>query len=240
MSSYLTHFIILSLLFFLKSATSKRPIEFQDYFSSKFHAHGGSLHWISPDTFVFEEDSIFYTSKINITEPENYENNFNFTTNFYAKKPARDSSYIFNSDLTRIAFQTDVVKNWRHSHNSTWEIYSLPDQVFVTKIQDVQHFQFSPSPKNGEFCFIKNNNLFLGGSTGQTVQVTSTGEKETIFNGKPDWVYEEEVVGTDNLLHWVSDGEFLVYVILDDSRVDHIKFEKYNSDYHYDDSSSMH
>ena len=74
-----------------------------------------------------------------------------------------------------------------------------------------------------------NNDLFLGDEYGETYQITSTGEKETIFNGKPDWVYEEEVVGTDNLLHWGSDGEFLVYVVLDDSKVEHVEYQKYNS-----------
>ena len=42
----------------------------------------------------------------------------------------------------------------------------------------------------------------------EIVPVTSNGETERIFNGRPDWVYEEEVIGDSKMFYWSPNGKY--------------------------------
>ena len=42
---------------------------------------------------------------------------------------------------------------------------------------------------------------------------------DAIYNGIPDWVYEEEVLGTNTAMHTSPDGQFMLYAQFNDSQV---------------------
>jgi len=42
---------------------------------------------------------------------------------------------------------------------------------------------------------------------------------DEIYNGIPDWVYEEEVLDTNKALHASPDGKFLAFAQFNDSMV---------------------
>ncbi len=65
------------------------------------------------------------------------------------------------------------------------------------------------------------------GNTAQ--QVTYTGEEGVIFHGIPDWVYEEEVLATDNALYWSEDGASLIYATFNDSGIEKAWYPKYDN-----------
>lgn len=51
------------------------------------------------------------------------------------------------------------------------------------------------------------------------VQLTHDGSVDEIYNGIPDWVYEEEVLDTNKALHASPDGKFLAFAQFNDSMV---------------------
>lgn len=57
--------------------------------------------------------------------------------------------------------------------------------------------------------------------------VTANGDKK-IYNGVTDWVYEEEVFGTDNALWFNPDGSKLVFGFFDDTEVKNASYFVYN------------
>lgn len=77
------------------------------------------------------------------------------------------------------------------------------------------------SPDGKKVAFLQGNDLVavdLG--TGTETRLT-TGGSETLFNGRLDWVYQEEVYGrgTFRAFWWSPDSQRLAYLSLDESKV---------------------
>ncbi|MDE3246458.1 MAG: DPP IV N-terminal domain-containing protein, partial [Acidobacteriota bacterium] len=77
------------------------------------------------------------------------------------------------------------------------------------------------SPDGKKIAFLQGNDLYavdLG--TGKETRLT-TGGSETLFNGRLDWVYQEEVYGrgTFRAFWWSPDSQRLAYLSLDESKV---------------------
>jgi fibroblast activation protein alpha len=75
------------------------------------------------------------------------------------------------------------------------------------------------------FCY--RNNIYLVKDVTDTdniIQLTHDGSVDEIYNGIPDWVYEEEVLNTNKALHISSDGKFLAYAQFNDSLVKFFPF----------------
>lgn len=55
-------------------------------------------------------------------------------------------------------------------------------------------------------------------SVGEIVRITTDGS-ESVFNGVPDWVYEEEVFGADFALWFSPNGEEIAFLRSDETEV---------------------
>ncbi|KAK7492831.1 hypothetical protein BaRGS_00015969 [Batillaria attramentaria] len=54
---------------------------------------------------------------------------------------------------------------------------------------------------------------------GETLQqITNTGSDD-IYNGVPDWVYEEEILSSDHALWWSAGSTYLCYAVFNDTKV---------------------
>ncbi len=63
----------------------------------------------------------------------------------------------------------------------------------------------------------------------QDIKLTTNGVASQIYNGIPDWVYEEEVFEDNSALWWSPDATKLVYGSFDDSDVDIYFLAEYGS-----------
>uniref|UniRef100_A0A8C3CWY5 Dipeptidyl peptidase 4 n=1 Tax=Cairina moschata TaxID=8855 RepID=A0A8C3CWY5_CAIMO len=80
-------------------------------------------------------------------------------------------------------------------------------------------------------AYVWNNNIYIKASpTAAPVQITSNGEENKIFNGIPDWVYEEEMFGTHSALWWSPNGNFVAYARFNDTEVPVIEYSFYSED----------
>ena len=55
------------------------------------------------------------------------------------------------------------------------------------------------------------------------------GNQNDIFNGIPDWVYEEEVLASSNAIWWSPDGTKLCFASFNDTQVDLMQYPWYGS-----------
>lgn len=110
---------------------------------------------------------------------------------------------------------------------------------------EIQICSFTPS-SDGIF-YVKGNNLFYAAEnqikSNSSTRVTSSGNDGEIFNGIPDWVYEEEVFGTDAATWFSPNGDRFAYAQFDDGEVSEFRYELYeesnNDSYPYPKQVSL-
>ncbi|MGH0163417.1 UNVERIFIED_CONTAM: hypothetical protein FKN15_004453 [Acipenser sinensis] len=80
-------------------------------------------------------------------------------------------------------------------------------------------------------AYVWKNNVYLKSvPSAQPVKVTTDGEENTIFNGIPDWVYEEEMFSSNNAMWWSPTGTFLAYAQFNDTEVHNIEYSIYGEE----------
>lgn len=77
--------------------------------------------------------------------------------------------------------------------------------------------------------YVVKNNLYINRLTSTNEAITTNGVDRVIYNGVADWVYEEEVFGTDGAI-WISpNGEKMAFAYFDDTNVKEFTYETYGT-----------
>ncbi len=93
------------------------------------------------------------------------------------------------------------------------------------------------APQGHGLVFVYGNDLYYQADAGRladsrqalssTVRLTKDGRPGVIFNGIPDWIYEEEILGGESAVWFSPDGGKLLYASFDDSQVGEISLNEY-------------
>ena len=137
-------------------------------------------------------------------------------------------SYQFSPDGSKILIATETTPIYRHSYTAVHYLYpvkrndkGVTTNNIVEKLSDGGPQQAPVfSPDGNLVAFVRDNNIFLvkllyGNSE---AQVTEDGKLNSVLNGIPDWVYEEEF-GFNRALEFNADNTMLAYVRFDESEV---------------------
>ncbi len=136
-------------------------------------------------------------------------------------------SYSFSPDGTKILIATETKPIYRHSYTAVHYIYSLKRNLegkinnVIEKLSDKGPQQVPIfSPDGNLIAFVRNNNIFLvkllfGNSESQ---VTEDGKENTIINGIPDWVYEEEF-SFNRAFEFTADSKMIAFIRFDETEV---------------------
>ncbi|XP_064020222.1 dipeptidyl peptidase 4 isoform X1 [Pogoniulus pusillus] len=139
---------------------------------------------------------------------------------------------ILSPDQRFALLQYNYVKLWRHSYTASYYIYDFnSSSVLDAKLlhNDTQYISWSPV--GHKLAYVWNNNVYIKDSpTAEPVQITRSGEENKIFNGIPDWVYEEEMFGSHSALWWSPNGSFVAYAVFNDTEVPLIEYSFYSED----------
>jgi dipeptidyl aminopeptidase len=126
--------------------------------------------------------------------------------------------FVSSPDLKHALIQTNSTQHWRHS---TFGLYWLLDiesqslrKIYPEKLSVAQW-----SPTSDNIALVFENNVYIYHLASDSVEQVSYDGSADIFNGKPDWVYEEEVFEGDSALWWSPNGEYLTYLKANDSLV---------------------
>ncbi|CAK1551630.1 unnamed protein product [Leptosia nina] len=139
-----------------------------------------------------------------------------------------------SSDNRYIALSFSESAVYRHSFTAQYVVIDTRsgDEYRITPPDvseanaNLQNFKWAPSGTG--FAFVYENNVYYQSNmTNDPVQVTSSGQSNVIYNGIPDWVYEEEVFSSNNALWFSNDGSRLAYATFDDSNVREMKIPTY-------------
>lgn len=145
------------------------------------------------------------------------------------------SGWSLSSDMEYVLFQTSHLKQWRHSSHANYWIHRLSDSRTFALVPPTDPPVVSKvvwSPVGHSLAYVLENDILVVPGEQLTraeeaVRVTDDGS-EVVFNGVPDWVYEEEVVECDSTIWWSPDGNTIAYLRMDETDVKDYRLQFYN------------
>ena len=146
----------------------------------------------------------------------------NKTTFLSADKIPKDYyDYSISSDQKKILWAINHTKQYRHSFFADYLVQDVATgetQSLVSDSKgDIQYATFSPT-SSSQIAFVRGNNLFIW-NAGKANQITSNGGPD-MFNAVPDWVYEEEIFGSNSALWYSPDGEYIAFLSFNETGVE--------------------
>ncbi|WVR09063.1 hypothetical protein IAU60_006124 [Kwoniella sp. DSM 27419] len=145
-------------------------------------------------------------------------------------------SWQLSADMEYVLFKTDHVKQWRHSSFGNYWVHRRSDNVTFPVITPATHPTVTIcawAPRGHALAFVSNNDLYvitegeMLSERPKPIRITEDGS-EVVFNGVPDWAYEEEVFESDSAVWWSPDGSTLAYLRSDESAVRDFKLQYFN------------
>ncbi len=138
-------------------------------------------------------------------------------------------SYELSDDESKILIATQLTPIYRHSTLGTYYVYDI-DTKKLTQVADEKIQEPSFNADASKIAYGYNNNLYIKDLvSGETMQITSDGEKNKIINGITDWVYEEEFAFV-RAFEWNKTGDKIAYIKFDESNVPEYSMRLFGDD----------
>ncbi|XP_028602922.2 dipeptidyl peptidase 4 isoform X1 [Podarcis muralis] len=207
------------------SPDTRRTFTLQDYLSGDFQYKSFNLQWVSGNQYLHTaENNLLLFNADDGTESEILSN---ATLTHY-----NSSEIILSPDRKFALLRYSYEKVWRHSYNASYYIYDVSAGTLVQVNPIPEEIQYvSWAPVGHKLAYVWHNNIYVKTAPDAlAVQITKNGEENKIFNGIPDWVYEEEMFGTHSALWWSPNGSFLAYAEINDTGVPVIEYSFYSED----------
>ncbi|CAJ2505761.1 Uu.00g131550.m01.CDS01 [Anthostomella pinea] len=184
--------------------------------SKAFGASSVSVSWLSGG----EDGQYIYAADDGALILENFITGENSTFVSADMIPSGMVEYWLRSDLSKVLFATNYTKQYRHSYFADYSILDVDSgdltPLVEDQVGDIQYAEFAPA--GDAIAFVRGNNLFLK-KNGTISQTTDDGSLD-MFNGVPDWVYEEEIFGSRSAIWFSPDGEVLTYLSFNETGVE--------------------
>ncbi|KAI9297572.1 hypothetical protein K502DRAFT_300632 [Neoconidiobolus thromboides FSU 785] len=216
----------------------KKQITIDNFLKSTFSKQSFNYNWVTHESerdgyYVEEEDNKIILKSIDLTGNKQVKVLID-TTKFIDenKQPIIYDDYSLSPDLQYIALTVNSTKLWSKSSFASYYIFDLQDPNRLGRLIN-RHYrnwgQYNKqdnilqtlvwSPKGHNLAFVQDNNIYaIIESFTSLIQVTKDG-KDTLQNGIPDWVYEEEIWPNKEAIVWDQSGTTLAYLTFDSSNV---------------------
>ncbi|XP_071320716.1 dipeptidyl peptidase 4-like [Trachinotus anak] len=194
----------------------------EDVFNSSMKPQSYNLIWISDHEYLHKSQGSVYLHNVLTGESGEF-----LSKDKFSEKNAYD--YQLSADHKYVAFMSNHSKLWRHSFTASYSLYDRELDKFFTPSDipdEVQYFAWAP--QGNKLAFVWENNVYIKTSPrSPPQQVTFNGEDGQIFNGIPDWVYEEEMFSSSQGLWWSPGGKYVAYAEFNDTEVHTIEYSWY-------------
>lgn len=190
-------------------------IDLEESLSGSFSAYGFSYPWLSDNALFYREGDSYVSHNI-ISE----EKVVIFKISDIPDGPY--NSYSLSPNQLYVLVGYDRKEVFRHSYTSKYKRFIIETKEVqdVANGEDLQICRWADS----DLVYIKKNNLYVS-KDGVIAQITTSGVPGVIYNGVPDWVYEEEILGVDTAF-WVSpDFARIAYATFNDAKVEKFWYE---------------
>lgn len=227
----------------------KIQLDFDAVRDDKFVPEVKSVQWIKEPLSIENDKGTFLVKEVDSQDKdkikyvirsivdETYEHTLYDGKFFeYGSKQYEIEDLVASPDLNKAIIRTNGIHNWRYSKFSIYWILDITTHEIVPLVDvSTKVSAANWSPLSTHIAFILDNNVYIRSLvTGETEQATFDGSAQ-VFNGRPDWVYEEEVFGQEMVLWWSHAGDKIAYLKLNDTDVPEYQLESFVDEDGYPD-----
>lgn len=222
------------------------------------HAQFQHIEWLNQDQCPDKDTGYYLTrgskgsfiiKKHSSKEQHVLIENIQFTFNsnfFYINEIILNPAKPFDDVNAYHIVITNVLPQWRHLKFSLYWLFKPVTNEFIPiQKEAVQLDNFKPSnltklhfalfsPDGEKILFAVDHDLFIQDIKSLEISPITDSGSSSLFNGKPDWVYEEEILSADKMVWWSPDSKTIVYGSLNETDV-----FKYEIDYFVKDGSDI-
>uniref|UniRef100_A0A6P4E9Z5 Venom dipeptidyl peptidase 4 n=1 Tax=Drosophila rhopaloa TaxID=1041015 RepID=A0A6P4E9Z5_DRORH len=137
------------------------------------------------------------------------------------------ATFSLSPDNTKILIRHNLTEKFRHSYIAQYDVFDIESNTTV-QIHNGEKLQYCGwSPQRDRLAYVYLNNVFIHFSEKVEIGITDDGVDGVVYNGVPDWVYEEEVLSSGSALWWSADGTKLAVGFFDDTEVETFNYFLY-------------
>ncbi|KAF5289051.1 hypothetical protein FQA39_LY03930 [Lamprigera yunnana] len=215
--------ILISAVLGDKVNSTLEPYTLEECYNSSYGDRGWNGTWITDTEFVYKNNKQnFHIFNANT-------NSSRVFLNASVLNPYPRSSISFSPTVKFALIKYNEKAIFRHSKTAQYAVYDIENR----KYYDLHNKEFLQlvkwDPQGSGLAYVLQNNIYyLPNVTKVTSrQITRDGVVGVIYNGVPDWIYEEEVFGSGSALWFSPDGNGLTFAQFNDTLVSTISYLKY-------------
>ncbi|KAF7269818.1 hypothetical protein GWI33_017160 [Rhynchophorus ferrugineus] len=207
------------------NAEDKSPFTLDEFLNGTFGSRGWNGSWLTDTTFIYKKSGDFYTFDVTRKSSQLF-----LDGSFLDPYPGGTVS--FSPDQNYVLIKYNASSVFRHSTTVICSVYDIAAGVYfdLNAKRPVQLAQFDNTGHG--IIYVCDNNIYYLKSIADgalPVVITADGIPGVIYNGVPDWVYEEEVLGSGTALWFSPDGKNLAYAKFNDTSVEKFFYFLYGS-----------
>jgi dipeptidyl-peptidase-4 len=137
--------------------------------------------------------------------------------------------YEFSGDETKMLVFTNRQSIYRRSFKADYYVVDIVRKEIEPLSANGAQQAAAFAPNGYSVAFVRDNDLHIKNLRFQTeTAITSDGAKDTIINGVPDWVYEEEFA-FNRAFEWSPNSDEIAYIKFDERAVNAYQFPLYQA-----------
>nr|XP_058945915.1 dipeptidyl peptidase 4-like [Pocillopora verrucosa] len=201
-----------------KMVRSADKFHFQDIFSGRFSPAMYSCDWVDDDKYITSTQDGFVLKDLTMNKPV-------VLLDADTKRKLGIHKHWFSPDRRYILYIKDQLQQYRYSFFAKYYVYDLVNrdiiQIDPGKGEDAKKIQYATWDESGSsLAFVYKNDIYYMESPRSSVKrLTDSGVEHKIFNGIPDWVYQEEVLNSDHALYFSPEATYIAFIQFDDTQV---------------------
>ncbi|XP_054159732.1 venom dipeptidyl peptidase 4-like [Oppia nitens] len=208
-------------------------ITFEDFIFGQLSYRTFNGKWIS------KHELLYYDTQNNLCITDI--NNLNTTVliNYKVVRKYRLSGLLLSKDRQYLLNTYKSRTLYRYSTLAKYRVYSIVDRKLSVPIvspdfsNDLYLNYAEWGPIGSEIVFVHRNDIYFKADVNSVaIRLTHTGSP-VIYNGVPDWVYEEEIISGPKVFWLSPGGTKLVYLTINDTNVDVMTWPVYGYNNQY-------
>ncbi|XP_014238564.1 inactive dipeptidyl peptidase 10 isoform X1 [Trichogramma pretiosum] len=183
--------------------------------------------WVAHDKFIFQADD----GSLALLDASN--NTVSLLVSNHTLRQLNVQDYQCSTDLRYVLFKHNVKLVFRHTFTAHYTVYDVTNDHHMplhlqtaSRIQQTRLQHAAWLGNSSALLMVSNNDIYVRQSPGlaEDIRLTDTGQPGVIYNGVPDWLYQEEIMPRPDCTWPSSDGSRLLFATFNDTTVRALEF----------------